>query len=235
MKNFALCLFVSVGVFFALPLNAQMLDDSETMTDDSYEELFDEMYGDDLEKENSVEEAMYGEEDGDKTSDIKDEDSSLEGAAKALAKHLDDLKKQKASEKEGNLTPTTEEAPMLNGEIFIGISKGSFVLFKDVLGRTMCSFGVTLRSTLDKDIRMLALKLAFPLQDYAFIYRDVKANGVDEKFIRGIGDICYNLSEAPDIEINRCRIVGSNEDECSKRIRWDDKIESPDLTKSPYL
>ena len=233
MKNFVLYLLVCLGLFFANPVGAQMLDDAEEMTDEGYEELFDEMYGEEIEKSNSVEEAMYGKESPDSV--VGDgENSSLEGAAKALAKHIDDMKQQKLNEENG-VVDAPVEAPTLNGEIFIGISKGSFVLFKDVLGRQMCSFGVTLRSTLDKDIRMLALKLAFPLQDYAFIYRDIKANGVQEKFIRGIGDICYNLSEAPDIEINRCRIFGANEDECAKRIKWDNKMESPDLTQSPYL
>ena len=235
MKKFALYLLVCMGVFFSEPLYAQMLDDAETMTDEGYEELFDDMYGEELKKEASAEEAIYGEENSENNIEARDENISLEGAAQALAQHLDALKKQKQDKDNADLAPTTEEMPTLNGEIFIGISKGSFVLFQDVLGRTMCSFGVTVRSTLDKDIRMLALKLAFPLQDYAFIYRDIKANGVEEKFIRGIGDICYNLSEAPDIEINRCRIFGASEDECAKRIRWDDKMESPDLSKSPYL
>ncbi len=232
MKKFALCFLISAGVLLSCPLKAQILDD-EGMTDEGYEELFDEMYGEEIKKENSIEEAMYGSDKEENNIEASDRSMSLESGAKILAKHLDEIKRQKEMEK---FAPSPEVAESeLKGEIFIGISKGSFVLFKDVLNRTMCSFGVTVKSTLDKDIRMLALKLAFPLQDYAFIYRDIKANGVEEKFIRGVGDICFNLSEAPDIEINRCRIYGANEDECAKRIKWDPKIESPDLSKSPYL
>jgi hypothetical protein len=215
LKNIG-CL--AVALMLASPSWAQMLDD-ESVAEETveYDVLFNEMYD-----EKEVEGVKIP--------------TSLDDLASSVSIKVNSEKKEDKEE------APQEELPPLDGEISIGLSKDSFVIFQDIIGRTTCSFGVTVRSSLNRDIKSLALRLVYPESQtthmpsaFAFIYRDIKAGGVDEKFITTHGDICYNISGVPNIDINRCRIFSSKEDECAKRIKWDAEIESPDLSKSPYL
>ena len=65
------------------------------------------------------------------------------------------------------------------------------------------------------------------LNAWFVIFTKLKAGKSDEHFITTMGDICYNLEGVPDIEINKCRIMGAREDDCMQRLKWDDKILSP--------
>ncbi len=123
--------------------------------------------------------------------------------------------------------PTAVKYPPLKGDMAIGISKGSFKIFSDMSGRTKCSFSVTLKSGLDRELRIMGLRLVFPKQAFAFIFKKVPTNGVQERFITTTGDFCYNLSGIPDIDINICQIRGALDNECAKRIKWDANIAAP--------
>ena len=204
--------YIAIALMLASPSWAQMLDD-ESSVDEAveYDVLFNEMYD-----EKEVEGVKIP--------------TSLDELASSVSIKVNSEKKENQGEEEPQ-----QELPPLDGEISIGLSKGSFVIFQDIIGRTTCSFGVTVRSNLNRNIKSLALRLVYPNSAFAFIYRDIEAGGVDEKFITTHGDICYNISGVPNIDINRCRIFSSKEDECAKRIKWDAEIESPDLSKSPYL
>lgn len=115
----------------------------------------------------------------------------------------------------------------LSGEMLIGISKGSFKVFQDPFGRTRCSFAVTLKSSLDREINTMGVRLIYPHRAFAFIFKDVAANGAKEQSITTGGDICYNLTGVPDIEVNLCRIRRTMDNECVKRLKWSDDIEMP--------
>lgn len=122
----------------------------------------------------------------------------------------------------------------LNGDMFIGVSKGSFKVFQDMTGRTNCTFGVTLKSNLDRELKTMGLQLVYPHRVFAFIFRNVAEKGSQERFITTTGDICYNLAGVPDIEVNLCRIKNAADNECAKRIKWSNDLESPDPSKNPY-
>lgn len=122
----------------------------------------------------------------------------------------------------------------LNGDMLIGVSKGSFKVFQDMTGRTNCTFGVTLKSNLDRKLKTMGLQLVYPHRVFAFIFRNVAEKGSQERFITTTGDICYNLAGVPDIEVNLCRIKNAADNECAKRIKWSNDLESPDPSKNPY-
>ncbi len=122
----------------------------------------------------------------------------------------------------------------LNGDMLIGVSKGSFKVFQDMTGRTNCTFGVTLKSNLDRELKTMGLQLVYPHRVFAFIFRNVAEKGSQERFITTTGDICYNLAGVPDIEVNLCRIKHAADNECAKRIKWSNDLESPDPSKNPY-
>ncbi|MBQ8751234.1 MAG: hypothetical protein IJZ30_06345 [Alphaproteobacteria bacterium] len=215
MNKIVLYFAVILGFSVSLPLSAQVLDDDfpaeENVVavedqDNEHEELFDEMFG------GHVDELPQN----GKSSNV------IEEIAKNVVVKVGD-KEFKSDKKVVDNT----QSSALDGELFIGVSQGSFKLFKDMMGRTKCSFGVTLKSTLNKDLRMLALRLIFKHGAYAFIFTKLKAGKSDEHFITTMGDICYNLEGVPDIEINKCRIMGAREDDCMQRLKWDDKILSP--------
>ena len=158
-------------------------------------------------------------------------DEPAEKIVEALS-NVDKLAKQNEKSVEAN---KEEELPPLAGDLKIGISKGSFVFFKDILGRTKCSFGVTLKSTLNRDISNISLKLEYPDDNrFAFIFRDIKADSAGEHFITTDGDICYFVDGIPHINIHKCKIRKAGADVCAKLITWDNDIRSPDMSKHPY-
>lgn len=216
MNKVVLYFAAILGLCVSLPLSAQVLDDDFPVEenivtvedkDNEHEELFNEMFGEHID-----ELPQSG-----KSNNVIDE------IAKDVAVNIGPKELKSDKTFVDNTKPSA-----LNGELFIGVSQGSFKLFKDMMGRTKCSFGVTLKSTLNKDLRVLALRLVYKHGAYAFIFTKVKAGKSDEHFITTMGDICYNLEGIPDIEINRCRIIGAREDDCMQRLKWDDKILSPD-------
>lgn len=206
------------------PINAQVLD-GETAQEASFpssgglsfdetdknEALFNEMFGDHPEIRENVENM-----------------GNFENTA------------QKAAEKIKQTGATAPSAPAdgilkpLNGDMLIGVSKGSFKVFQDMTGRTNCTFGVTLKSNLDRELKTMGLQLVYPHRVFAFIFRNVAEKGSQERFITTTGDICYNLAGVPDIEVNLCRIKNAADNECAKRIKWSNDLESPDPSKNPY-
>ena len=218
MNRSVLFWIIALGFCISTSSFAQILDDDyplepetaisydDNTTPDDHEELFDEMFGD-------YEETLP---ENNKASNSFDE------IAKDIADNVD-TSNFKSNTKEVN----NDKIASLEGELLIGVSQGGFKLFKDMMGRTKCSFGVTLKSTLNRDLKTLALRLIYKHGAFAFIFKNVKPGASDEHFITTMGDICYNLEGAPDIEINRCRIIGSREDDCMQRLKWDDKILSP--------
>ena len=124
------------------PINAQVLD-GETAQEASFpssgglsfdetdknEALFNEMFGDHPEIREDVENT-----------------ENFENTA------------QKAAEKIKQTGATAPSAPAdgilkpLSGDMLIGVSKGSFKVFQDMTGRTNCTFGVTLKSNLDREL-----------------------------------------------------------------------------------
>lgn len=207
-----------------LPVQAQVLDAEEAPDaaapapaglsfdeTDKNEALFNEMFGDHPEIREDAENT-----------------GNFENTAQKAAERIKQTGATASSvSADGILKP-------LNGDMLIGVSKGSFKVFQDMTGRTNCTFGVTLKSNLDRELKTMGLQLVYPHRVFAFIFRNVAEKGSQERFITTTGDICYNLAGVPDIEVNLCRIKNAADNECAKRIKWSNDLESPDPSKNPY-
>ena len=112
----------------------------------------------------------------------------------------------------------------LDGDMFIGIKDGSFKIYQDIMGKINCTFTIVLNSNLDRNIKRMGLNLLYPMQSFAFIFKDVPAKGSQTRYITTTGDICYNISGVPDIRINMCKIRQASGKECMNRIKWKENI-----------
>ena len=187
--------------------NNIILDDSE-----DEEEIFNELFGEHEEIERDI-------------TKVKNFNDVLDAS-------VDLLKQQGADEP---MEETTEPVIPLEGDLQIGITNGSFSIYKDPIGRSACKFSVTLNSTLNKPIKVIALNLIYPMRRFSFVFRDVPAGKAQERFIRTSGDICYNIKGVPDISVNKCRIFTASGMECAERIRWTDNITAPDSKQRRYF
>ena len=133
-----------------------------------------------------------------------------------------EIKKENSAE---DIVPAQIPVTPLKGEMFVGIQKGSFKIFRDMGGRSKCSFNVVLKSELDKDIKVMALNLVYPKRVFAFVFKDVPSKQLQKRRITTAGDICYNMTNAPDINIHICKIKGTLASDCIKHIKWSDTLE----------
>jgi hypothetical protein len=213
IKLFVFCLIAILSV--SPVCFAQLLDDeidnsiaqvkTEEEIQTEQEELFDEMFSD------------YTE-----TIETKDEpEGEIEELAIELADHMKKVNIVNPKAKTEEQKEIDNKTP-IEGELYIGISKGSYRLFKDITGRTKCAFGVTLKSTLNKKLQNLSLRLVYPHRTFAFIFRNIPPQGELVQGITTRGDICYNLSGAPDINVNKCKIKDTKDEDCVSHIKWDD-------------
>jgi hypothetical protein len=203
MRRFLYVFFICFGLFVP-QVNAQVLDDDTT---DGDEELFNEMFSDYSETEKDV--------------------TKIEDFGDIVERAGDVLKKVEAAKNDSSQV-SNNDLPPIDGALSIGITKGSFKTYDGFHGEPTCSFGVTLKSTLNLDIKHLGLYLIYPKRSFAFMFFDVKANSGQEHFIETTGDICYNLTGVPDIEIHKCKIYGASNQECSQRLTWDENITAPE-------
>ena len=120
-----------------------------------------------------------------------------------------------------NKEDTTETRP-LDNDIHLSIVGGSFRIFKNIAGKMQCHFSVKLKSEIDRDIKVIGLSLAYPKRSFAFIFRNIPPQGELVQGITTRGDICYNLSGAPDINVNKCKIKDTKDEDCVSHIKWDD-------------
>ena len=209
-------LFVVVSYFiFLQSATAQVLDDFEDSDQDANvvrdaeedEALFNELFSDFSETERDI-------------TNVKTFDDALDRPAEIIRESI--------STSPEIFEQTVKKAPPLEGDIYIGLTNGSFSISKNRNGEALCSFSVTIKSELNHDIRTMALNLVYPYRYFAFVFRDVPANSYQERFIRTAGDICYDLDIVPDIQINRCNILAAGRDECAARIKWTKDIMPPD-------
>lgn len=210
MKKYFIILLLAL-VVFSYRVEAQILDDepipdkTEKANDlssydyDETEVLFNKMF----------EEYSPSERDVTKTDSFDD----------IITRASNEVKKNENT----NIEPTNIYPP-LNGDMYIGIKDGSFKIYQDIIGKTNCTFTVVLNSNLDRDIKRMGLSLAYPVQSFAFIFRDVPAKGSQTRYITTTGDICYNISGVPDIRINMCKIRQASGKECMNRLKWAEDI-----------
>lgn len=217
MKSSVSALFLALS-FVLLPFVAvaQILDDdmpassgnsSVSSEADNDEALFNELFSD------------YSETDRDITK-IKDFNDALDQTANIIQNADPQIAQTPEVEK--------EKLPPVEGDLLIGVTNGTFRITKNALGEPACSFSITLKSTLNRKIRTIALNLVYPYRTFAFIFTNIPENGSQEKFIRTSGDICYNLVGVPDIDINKCRIWATDSKECAARMKWDDNLKVPE-------
>lgn len=199
----AIIFILSLG-FISQPY-AQLLDEDESSpfsTQNDDDTLFDEMFSDFSDTEKDI-------------TKVKTFDDAIDQLSQEISK--------KQAETNTVVAPTPIEP--LQGEMFIGIQKGSFKIFRDMSGRSRCSFNVALKSDLDKDIKALALNLVYPKRVFAFVFKDVPSSQTQLKRITTTGDICYNMAGVPDISIHICKIKGTLASDCIKHIKWSDSLE----------
>jgi len=217
MKSSVSALFLALS-FVLLPFVAvaQILDDdmpassgnsSVSSEADNDEALFNELFSD------------YSETDRDITK-IKDFNDALDQTANIIQNADPQIAQTPKVEK--------EKLPPVEGDLLIGVTNGTFRITKNALGEPACSFSITLKSTLNRKIRTIALNLVYPYRTFAFIFTNIPENGSQEKFIRTSGDICYNLVGVPDIDINKCRIWATDSKECAARMKWDENLKVPE-------
>ncbi len=217
MKSSVSALFLALS-FVLLPFVAvaQILDDdmpassdnsSVSSEADNDEALFNELFSD------------YSETDRDITK-IKDFNDALDQTANIIQNADPQIAQTPEVEK--------EKLPPVEGDLLIGVTNGTFRITKNALGEPACSFSITLKSTLNRKIRTIALNLVYPYRTFAFIFTNIPENGSQEKFIRTSGDICYNLVGVPDIDINKCRIWATDSKECAARMKWDENLKVPE-------
>ena len=217
-------LFIIFSYFILIcGASAQILDDEAEDTSqnsnvsdstDQDEALFNELFSDFPETEKDI-------------TNIKTFDDALDRPADIIRESI-------ANEPEV-LEQKTTQAPPLTGDIYIGITNGSFSISKNIRGETTCTFSVTIKSELNHDIRVMALNLVYPYRNFAFIFRNVPGNTYQERFIRTGGDICYDLDGVPDIHINKCKILAASSSECAARLKWTKDIMPPDSEERRYF
>lgn len=211
-KKIILALFIIFGCVH--PCEAQYLeDDVKDNENPAYledetaksEELFNELFSDYPETERDI-------------TKVKNFDDSLDEVAGVIKKTNPNITNPIQREQEKN-TP-------INGDLQIGITRNSFGISKNALGKPACFFSVTMKSNLNKDIRIIGLYLVYPHRTFAFAFKDIKAGKSQEHRIKTSGDICYNLTGVPDINISKCKIYGVSGSECVKRMKWSEDIEA---------
>lgn len=232
MKKIFGIFIIFFAVLYVLPVSAQVLDD-EDISDGSDEVLSSDetvgVGGDSVSssgKDVSVDEtdadeayfnelfSDYSETERDVTK-IKTFDDAMDKASEFV----------KIIEDASNHPKSDEELLPLEGDISIGISRGSFDIYKNNLGRPECSFNVTVKSNLNRDIKTLGVNLIYPFARFAFIFRNIKPNGMQEQPMRTIGYACYQMSEVPDLDVNYCKIRTASGRECIQRLKWVKNIE----------
>jgi len=217
MKSYVSALFLALScALLPVVASAQILDDDmpassgnvpTTNDADKDEALFNELFSD------------YSETDRDITK-VKNFDDALDQTANIIQNTNPEIVQAPEQEK--------EQLPPVEGDLLIGVTNGTFRITKNALGEPACSFSVTLKSTLNRKIRTIALNLIYPYRTFAFIFTNIPENGSQEKFIRTAGDICYNLVGVPDIDINKCRIWATDSKECAARMKWDENLKVPE-------
>ena len=63
-------------------------------------------------------------------------------------------------------------------------------------------------------------------------HKIVEIEAITKEF--GMDIISRDEAGVPDIEVNLCRIKNAADNECAKRIKWSNDLESPDPSKNPY-
>lgn len=217
-------LFLLSGLITIHGAYAQILDDDNVPSSsnsiilddegDDEEEVFNELFSDHEETERDITKMKT-------FNDVLDVSAEL-------------LKQKGVTEPEEETAPQEPVTP-LEGELQIGISTGSFRIYKNTFGKSSCLFGVTVKSTFNKKIKTMAVNLIYPMRNFAFVFRNIPENGSEERFIRTSGDICYNINGAPDIYINKCKIYGADGTECAERIKWVEDIVPPDTKERKYF
>lgn len=114
----------------------------------------------------------------------------------------------------------------IQGDLKIGVVPGSFRVFQNFSGKTLCTFNIVLKSEINRNIKTMGLRLIYPHAAFAFVFRDVKAKASQVRTITTSGNICYTFGGVPDIEVNLCRIVNTVTSECAKRLKWDNNLEA---------
>lgn len=179
-----------------------------------------------------------------KKSDISP--SSLSEKNSAVASD-DKLDKAEAIENEGRIVNTVEkkfdstdntqeEYDNSKGKVFqfrivdgkvifdderkILISYDSYKVEKGLDGIVRCSMRIYVLNDLTTHISSLGVKLKWPQ-----ISTNVQMNKVNPGVktymdVMLLGDGCLSMDKTPTIEVNRCRVKGMSEEQCSNAIRW---------------
>lgn len=206
MKKFCFpCIVFILFLGLSSHVRAQLLDDEDMppqLSTDNSEALFEEMFSDFPETERDI-------------TKVKTFDDAVDVISQEIKK--DDT---------ANDIPQPDVTTPLRGEMLIGIQKDSFKIFRDMSGRSRCSFNVALKSDLEKDIKLLAVNLVYSPKVFAFVFKDVPSKQTQLRHITTGGDICYKMAGIiPDINIHKCKIRATLAADCINHIKWSDDLE----------
>ena len=83
-----------------------------------------------------------------------------------------------------------------------------------------CDVRFNILSNLDRKINQLDIKLVWPGLTTTLSFSNVSPNTQTYYNYSLIGEGCYNMSKAPNIIVNRCRVKGMTSSECANRLVW---------------
>lgn len=102
----------------------------------------------------------------------------------------------------------------------IKIYMRDFSVSKTVAGYATCSLKLYVESSLPNAISNISFRLKWPKMDAPFSFDDIAPNATVYHGNVFLGDTCYALDVTPNIIVNRCRIKGMSQQDCTNMIEW---------------
>ncbi len=85
---------------------------------------------------------------------------------------------------------------------------------------TSCRMRFIILTNLSQNITSLDVKLSWPQMSTSLSFSDIVPNQSTYVDYALLGDGCYTMDSIPNIEVNRCRVKGMTQEQCSSLIRW---------------
>ena len=96
----------------------------------------------------------------------------------------------------------------------------NFKIQRNLNGRISCSMRFFIRAETNEKITSIAYRLKWPEMETPLNFDNVAINVPTYYDYTLLGKGCYEMAEAPNIIVNRCRIKGKTSEQCSSLIEW---------------
>ena len=95
-----------------------------------------------------------------------------------------------------------------------------FKISRNINGRITCDVRFYLESKVKEKITNISYRLKWQSMETALSFTNVDPEGLEYKDYTLLGEGCYEMDEAPNIIVNRCRIKGRSQEHCASIIKW---------------